>query len=95
VLITGRVKIRLRAGYFNDRQIAPVGGSGETVRFNGLTAGTGLILGGVQIDIAWVYEFGEYFLTLESTQQSPIRYALTTNRIYASVIYRFSGRWLP
>jgi long-subunit fatty acid transport protein len=95
VLITGRVKIPLRAGYFNDRQIAPAGGSGDTVRFNGLTAGTGLILGGVQIDVAWVYEFGEYFVALETSPQEPVRYALTTNRVYASVIYRFSGRWLP
>jgi len=28
-------------------------------------------------------------------QQPPIRNALTTNRVYASIIYRFSGRWLP
>jgi hypothetical protein len=95
VVITGRIKIPLRAGYFNDRQIAPAGGSGETVRFNGLTAGTGLILGGLQIDLAWVYEFGEYFVALESSPQEPLRNALTTNRVYASVIYRFSGRWLP
>ncbi len=95
VLIKGRVKIPLRAGYFNDRQIAPAGDSGETVRFNGLTAGTGLILGGVQIDVAWVYEFGEYFVALESSSREPVRFALTTNRVYASVIYRFSGRWLP
>jgi hypothetical protein len=95
VLIKGRVKIPLRAGYFNDRQIAPAVGSGDSVRFNGLTAGTGLILGGVQLDVAWVYEFGEYFVALEGSQPEPVRFALTTNRVYASVIYRFSGRWLP
>ena len=56
---------------------------------------TGLILGAMQLDFAWVYEFGEYFVASEATQQVPIRNALTTNRVYASIIYRFSGRWLP
>jgi long-subunit fatty acid transport protein len=98
VLIKGRLKIPLRAGYFNDRQIAPVGG--ETVRFSGVTAGTGLILGALQLDFAWVYEFGEYFVTSEATvaataNGSATRHALTTNRAYASIIYRFSGRWVP
>ena len=93
VLIKGRLKIPLRGGYFNDRQIAPAGN--DTVRFNGITAGTGLILGALQLDVAWVYEFGEYFVAAGATTAPPIRYALTTNRVYASVIYRFSGRWLP
>jgi long-subunit fatty acid transport protein len=93
VLIKGRLKIPVRGGYFNDRQIAPAGN--DTVRFNGITAGTGLILGALQLDIAWVYEFGEYFVAAEAGTNPPIRYALTTNRVYASVIYRFSGRWLP
>jgi hypothetical protein len=99
VLIKGRLKIPLRAGYFNDRQITAAPG-GEAVRFNGVTAGTGLILGALQLDLAWVYEFGEYFVAAETSaeaqqQRAPIRYALTTNRVYASIIYRFSGRWLP
>jgi hypothetical protein len=94
VLIKGALKIPLRAGYFNDRQITGTP-SGETVRYNGLTAGTGLILGALQLDFAWVYEFGEYFVAAEDTASLPIRFALTTNRVYASVIYRFRGRWLP
>ncbi len=97
VLIKGGLKIPLRAGYFNDRQITPAPG-GEAVRFNGFTAGTGLILGAMQLDVAWVYEFGEYFVAAEPSATkaaAPTRYALTTNRVYASIIYRFSGRWLP
>lgn len=100
VAIAGRLKIPLRAGYFNDRQITPSPG-GKPVRFNGVTAGTGIIVGALQLDLAYVYEFGEYFVAVESsgdqavTQASQIRYALTTNRVYASIIYRFSGRWLP
>jgi len=95
VLIKGQVRIPLRVGYFNDRQIAPAPGGGGAIRFNGLTAGTGLILGAMQLDFAWVYEFGEYFVASEASNQVPIRNALTTNRVYASIIYRFSGRWLP
>jgi long-subunit fatty acid transport protein len=95
VLIKGRFRVPLRAGYFNDRQISPAPGTGEAIRFNGLTAGTGLILGAMQLDLAWVYEFGEYFVATEAGPQTPIRYALTTNRVYASVIYRFRGSWLP
>jgi hypothetical protein len=95
VLIKGQVRIPLRVGYFNDRQIAPAPGGGGAIRFNGLTAGTGLILGAMQLDFAWVYEFGEYFVASEATNRVPIRNALTTNRVYASIIYRFSGRWMP
>jgi len=96
VLIAGRLKVPLRGGYFNDKQITPSPGGGA-VRFNGVTAGTGLILGSLQLDFAWVYEFGEYFVASESSEAgvNQVRFALTTNRLYASIIYRFSGRWLP
>jgi hypothetical protein len=94
VLIKGALKIPLRAGYFNDRQIKGTP-AGDAVRYNGLTAGTGVILGALQLDMAWVYEFGEYFVAAEDVSVPPLRYALTTNRVYASVIYRFRGRWLP
>jgi hypothetical protein len=65
------------------------------VRFNGITAGTGVIVGALQLDLAWVYEFGEYFVASTAIEDLPERHALTTNRVYASIIYRFSGRWLP
>ena len=55
--------------------------------------------------MAYVYEFGEYSVAAEATPsgefdvpptpQPPLRYAVTTHRFYASVIYRFSGRWRP
>jgi hypothetical protein len=105
VLIKGRIKIPLRAGYFNDRQITP-NPTGDIPRFNGFTVGTGLILGSMLLDVAYVHEFGEYFVTSETagggefdvpaTQaQPPVRNALKTNRFFASIIYRFSGRWGP
>jgi long-subunit fatty acid transport protein len=104
VLITGSLKVPLRAGYFNDRQIIPISG-GNAPRFNGVTVGTGVILGSLLLDFAYVYEFGKYFVATEAagggdfdlppTPQPPVEYSLKTNRFYASIIYRFSGRWGP
>jgi long-subunit fatty acid transport protein len=100
VLIKGALKVPLRGGYFNDRQIIPNPG-GNTPRFHGFTAGTGLILGSLLLDVAYVYEFGEYLVAPEAgsiavtdgtSPAPPVRNALTTNRIFASIIYRFSGR---
>jgi long-subunit fatty acid transport protein len=104
VLIKGRLKIPLRAGYFNDRQITP-NPTGDIPRFNGFTVGTGLILGSMLLDVAYVHEFGEYFVTAQvagggefdvpPTPQLSVRNALKTNRFFASIIYRFSGSWGP
>jgi len=103
VLIKGALKVPLRAGYFNDRQIIPNPG-GNTPRFNGFTAGTGLVLGSMLLDVAYVYEFGDYLVATEAASggqfdQAPtvptVRNTLTTNRIFASIIYRFSGGWQP
>lgn len=101
VVIMNSLKIPLRAGYFNDRQITPSPG-GEVPRFNGVTFGTGIILGSVLLDLAYLYEFGEYDVTQEVANgggfdQPPVtvpavRNTLKTRRFFASVIYRFSGR---
>lgn len=101
VVIKGGLKIPLRAGYFNDRQITPNPG-GEVPRFNGVTAGTGIILGSVLLDFAYVYEFGEYLVSPEvasgggfdqaSVTPPSVRNTLKTQRFFASVIYRFSRR---
>jgi long-subunit fatty acid transport protein len=103
VLIAGRLKVPLRAGYFNDRQITR-DLDGNIPRFNGFTAGVGLVLGSVLLDVAYVYEFGKYYVATESgpaTDDPELativvpptqRNALTTNRLFASIIVRFSGR---
>ncbi|MGE5127944.1 MAG: OmpP1/FadL family transporter [Betaproteobacteria bacterium] len=103
VLIAGRLKVPLRAGYFNDRQITQ-DLVGHTPRFDGFTAGVGLVLGSVLLDVAYVYEFGKYYVAGEAadapdgpdsgvaTAPPTQRNSLTTNRVFASVIYRFSGR---
>ncbi len=105
VLIKGRLKIPLRGGYFNDRQITP-NPTGDIPRFNGFTVGTGLILGSMLLDVAYVHEFGDYVVTADAAAggefdtptaapQSGVRNALKTNRFFASIIYRFSGSWRP
>ncbi len=104
VLIKGRLKVPLRAGYFNDRQIIP-NPTGDIPRFNGFTVGTGLILGSMLLDVAYVREFGDYEVTVtapagaefDQAPTAPVKLSnsLTTNRFFASVIYRFSGRWRP
>jgi hypothetical protein len=94
VFLASRLKVPLRIGYFSDRQILP-NPEGDIPRFDGVTAGIGLALGSMLFDVAYVYEFGEYSVSSESVGETPgtqIRYAVTTNRVYASLIYRFSGR---
>jgi long-subunit fatty acid transport protein len=105
VLIKGGLKVPLRAGYYNDRQITP-NPTGDIPRFNGFTAGTGLILGSMLLDVAYVHEFGEYFVAPDAAAggqfdqptagpPAPVRNALKTSRVFASIIYRFSGAWSP
>jgi hypothetical protein len=55
------------------------------------------------LDVAYVYEFGDYLVAAEATSGQldqpstlpPVRNTLTTNRLFASIIYRFGGRWQP
>jgi long-subunit fatty acid transport protein len=97
VLIWGRVKLPLRAGYFNDRQITP-NPTGDIPRFNGYTLGTGLLLGPLLVDVAYVHESGDYSVAPDAAgfepppgvTLAPVRNVLKTDRVFASLIYRFS-----
>ncbi len=84
VFIGRRIKVPVRGGYFNDRQIRR-DRDGHAPRYNGFTAGTGIIVGSVLLDAAYLYEYGSYIdaLDLKTTQR--------THRFLASLIYRFSG----
>jgi hypothetical protein len=84
VFIGRRLKVPVRGGYFNDRQILR-DGQGRPPRYNGFTAGTGIIVGPVLLDAAYLYEYGSYVdsLDLQHTQH--------THRFLASLIYRFGG----
>jgi long-chain fatty acid transport protein len=88
VLITGSLKIPLRAGYFNDRQITVYPGQ-DAPRFNGITVGTGIVLGSLLLDVAYLHEFGN---SRVSVAAGPIYTTLRTNRLFVSAIYRFSRR---
>ncbi len=91
MLIKGDVRIPLRAGYFNDRQILP-DASGRTPRFDGLTAGAGIAFGSFVLDLAYLYEFGSYDSPLSEeqvTDSSTTRATVRTDRFFASLIYRF------
>lgn len=85
VLIRGRVKLPFRLGYFSDRQSFRAA-DGDPPRFDGLTAGTGVLAGPVLLDFAYIYESGEY-----SAGES-LRTHITIHRLFASLIYRHQGR---
>lgn len=102
VLIKGRLKVPLRAGYFSDRQIKP-NPDGKGPRYDGLTAGIGLVLGPMLLDVAYVHEFGEFSTPADlagagfdpapgaALPPNP-RYSVTANRVFTSIIYRFDTR---
>jgi long-subunit fatty acid transport protein len=99
VVIRGSLKMPLRVGYFNDRQYFPAIRGYSTLAdgtvvpvtrapsFDAVTAGAGLILGRFLFDAAYVYEHGRY-IDLQTTH--PIR--VTSNRVFASLIYRHTHR---
>jgi hypothetical protein len=98
VISSPRLKIPVRAGYFNDRQITAYR-DGAVPRYNGVTVGTGLILGPLLLDVAYLLEFGSDVVNTpvpdptEGTGGTvPVRNSLRTQRFFASVIYRFGGR---
>lgn len=98
VITSPRLKIPVRAGYFNDRQITAYP-NGEVPRYNGVTVGTGLILGPLLLDVAYLLEFGSDVVevpvpdpenqTVSATV--PVRFSLRNQRFFASVIYRFGS----
>ena len=89
VIIGDRARWPVRAGYFSDRQTSPaaeVDGSGAvtivTQRFNGFTAGAGIGVGPILIDVAFLHESGDYL----SPSLAPE--SVTSQRFLLSVIYR-------
>jgi len=94
VVLWGRVRWPLRAGFFTDRQL--VRSYDPATRTNskiptlyGLATGTGIIVGRVLADVAYVYEWGDY-------QEAPTAAApgvipmvsVRSHRIFVSFIYR-------
>jgi hypothetical protein len=85
VLIKSRLKIPLRAGYYNDRQYT-LDAEGNAPHFNALTVGTGVNVGPVLLDVAFLYESGHYLEALTNT-----RTKVTSRRFFASASYRWGG----
>ncbi len=97
VFITSRFKLPLRAGYFNDQQIERAS-DGSSPRFNGFTAGIGIILGPILFDVAYLYESGRFTETVvtEATFEAPATTTqrsnrLKTERFFVSLIYRIGS----
>jgi len=83
VIISGRLKWPLRAGYFRDTQYFR-DGTGTAPSFNGWTAGAGILAGPFLFDVAYVHEYGAYVDTGEPAGRAFTRF----QRFFASLIYR-------
>jgi long-chain fatty acid transport protein len=87
VVIAGRLKVPLRTGFFSDRQLFPAPPNDAPPTFHGVTGGTGLIVGRLLIDFAYVYEWGSYDDYPGSDQLQPAVKA-RSHRVFVSLIYR-------
>jgi long-subunit fatty acid transport protein len=83
----GKIGIPLRVGYFNDRQYFRAE-DGRPPDFNGVTAGTGVILGSVLFDVAYTFEHGSYLDVDESGNRITVR----AQQVVFSLIYRHDRR---
>jgi hypothetical protein len=86
VFILGRVKVPVRAGAFSDRQYFQAS-DGNPPHFTGLTAGTGIVIGPILADVAFIRERGDY----EALDANAVRTAVSvsSSRFIGSVIFRF------
>lgn len=83
VLIAGRVKWPLRAGFFRDRQYFR-SGTGSAPRFSGFTVGAGILAGPFLFDAAYVHEYGGYVDSGEPAGRAFTKF----RRVFVSLIYR-------
>jgi hypothetical protein len=85
VVVGGPVKIPFRGGFFTDQQYFG-GQNGKPPVFLGVTLGTGVIVGPLLLDVAFVRQTGDY-LDRDGTEID-----VRIRRFYVSMIYRHSGR---
>jgi long-subunit fatty acid transport protein len=85
VVVGGPIKVPFRGGFFTDRQYFR-NEAGRPPIFFGATLGTGIIVGPLLVDVAFVRETGDYLDRLGNEIDVRIR------RFYVSLIYRHSGR---
>jgi hypothetical protein len=85
VMIHERVRWPVRAGYFRNRQTF-LAADGASPWFNSATLGLGMGVGPLMLDVAFVYETGDY------VDRSLFEQSLTARRVLVSLIYRHLGR---
>ena len=83
VILRGRLRWPLRAGWFTDSQYF-LDADGNSPRYQGFTAGTGVILGPLLLDAAYMNVSGSYF----EDPVAPHRVSTRFERILVSLIYR-------
>jgi hypothetical protein len=94
VLIKGRIRWPLRVGYFSDWQVErrideAVGGVNRRPLYHGFTAGTGLIVGRLLADVAYMFETGKYVDSdVEGDDPLPRNHSVRSHRVFVSLIYR-------
>lgn len=88
VILKRRFKWPLRVGTFADRQYF-TDAAGNAPLFRGLTVGTGLIVGPVMVDAAFVYEWGDY---RTQSGEDVVNTSVRSRRLLFSAIYRHGGR---
>jgi long-subunit fatty acid transport protein len=85
VFILGRVKLPVRAGAFSDRQYVQAS-DGTPPHFTGLTAGTGVVIGPILVDVAFIRERGHY--QAPGTDAAGTAVSVRSRRLVGSVIFR-------
>ena len=94
VVLGTRLKVPLRAGVFTDRQYFADGG-GRPPLFLGFSVGTGVILGPVLFDLAYVREQNTYLdpdvPRVPATANTGPRVTTVFQRVFMSLIYRHGG----
>ncbi len=97
---SGRVLLPLRAGIFRDGQ--PVvkrlrAGVDAAIfeykpAFTGLTAGVGVTIGGVLVDVAFIREYGKVPISRAGAEIYDANTSIKYNRVFASMMVRFGQR---
>jgi hypothetical protein len=98
---SGGVLLPLRAGFFRDGQLVSkrLKSSTEdtsfkvlTPTFSGLTAGIGVTVGGMLVDLAYIREVGDVPTSRYNTGVHDASIDVRYNRFFASVMFRFGPR---
>jgi hypothetical protein len=98
---SGGVLLPLRAGFFRDGQLvskrlkaSPEATTVEvlTPTFTGLTAGIGVTIGGVLVDVAYIREVGDVPTSQSNNGVHDADTSVRYNRVFASVMVRFGPR---